>query len=111
MLTLSTPVATPSQTSYSNPRQIVAAQSAGSTVMYTVPSGKKFQGTIHSNYAGQTASITPSGGAAVVFSIPSNATASTASSSLPLTLVAGSTVTNVSPTGNNSMLIGVETDA
>lgn len=101
----------PSLTSFSNPRQIVVAQGAASTIMYTVPSGKKFQGTMHTNYAGQTASITPSGGVSATFVIPSAITSYASASALPVTLVAGSIVKNELNSGNPTYLIGVETDA
>lgn len=99
----------PSQTSFSNPRQIVVLGSGSSTVMYTVPTGKKFQGTISSNAIGYSVAITPTGGSMAMFQVPSVSTAPT-TPALPLTLVAGSIVTNIT-SGNNSYLIGVETDA
>lgn len=109
MLISTAPVSTPSQTSFGNPKQIVASTGASSQVMYTVPAGKKFQGTMHSNAVNMQISITPSGGAAVAFVIPSISQTPT-TPPLPLTLVAGSIVTNVSGS-NNQHLIGVETDA
>lgn len=78
--------------------------------MYTVPAGKKFQGVAFSNATGQSIAITPAGGVAVTFVVPS-ASASPTTAALPLTLVAGSIVTNISGTGNNQTIIGVETDA
>jgi hypothetical protein len=99
----------PSQTSYGNPRQIVVIGSGSSTVMYTVPAGKKFQGTLSSNTTGYTVAITPTGGSMAMFQVPSVSIAPT-TPALPITLVAGSIVTNI-PSSNNSYLIGVETDA
>lgn len=96
----------PSQTSYTNPRQIAVTTTTGSLVMYTVPAGKKFQGSIYSNTAGMDVGITPAGGSLISFgSIPS----SFPSPSMGLILVAGSIVT--SQTTNRTSIIGVETDA
>lgn len=106
MLTPSTPVATPSQTSFSNPRQITARAIASSVVMYTVPAGKKFQGTIYNNTAGQGVGITPSGGSLISFE---NILTTLTSASFLITLVAGSIVTSQS--GNSTYILGVETDA
>ena len=99
----------PSQTSFSNPKQIVAVGSSGSVVMYTVPAGKKFQGTVASNATGHIVAITPSGGALTWVLVPSLSSSPTAPA-LPITLVAGSIFTNISG-ANSSYLIGVETDA
>jgi len=99
-----------SQTSYTNPRQIAASGSADSQIMYTVPAGKKFQGTMHAETVNRYMRITPSGGAAVNFSVPTNITSGASSSAFPVTLVAGSIVANVS-SGASTYLIGVETDA
>jgi len=98
-----------SQTSFANPRQIVVTGSGSSTVMYTVPAGKKFQGTLSSNTTGHSVTITPTGGSLAMFQVPSVSTAPT-TPALPITLVAGSIVTNI-PSSNVSYLIGVETDA
>lgn len=106
---LSSAATSPSQISYGNPRQIVAATNVVSTVMYTVPSGKKFQGTIYSNNVGQQVSITPAGGVAAAVQLPSISTAPIAPA-LPVTLVAGSIVTCLI-SSNFIYLIGVETDA
>lgn len=103
------PGSSSSQTSFANPRQIVVVGSGSSTVMYTVPTGKKFQGTISSNTTGYNVAITPTGGSMAMFQVPSVSVAPT-TPALPLTLVAGSIVTNIQ-SSNNSYLIGVETDA
>lgn len=110
MLVPSSSAATPSQTSFSNPRQIVSSATASNQVMYTVPAGKKFQGVAFSNATGQSIAIAPAGGLAVTFVVPS-VSASPTTAALPLTLAAGSTVKNISGTGNSQTLIGVETDA
>lgn len=109
MLISTATVSTPSQTSFANPKQIIVSTGTGAQLMYTVPAGKKFQGTMYSNATAMQISITPSGGAAVTFIIPSISQAPT-TPPLPLTLVAGSIVTNVSG-ANNQHLVGVETDA
>ena len=100
-----------SQISFGSPRQIAVTVSATNTVMYTVPLGKKFQGTIHTSASGASAGITPLGGSRASFVTPSLATTSTTSSALPLTLVAGSIIATTSTGGAEIYLIGVETDA
>lgn len=101
-----TPAATPLQTSYGNPKQIATSIGASGFVMYTVPAGKKFQGSIYNNIAAMAITITPSGASAITFpNIPN----SFPSPSTGLTLVAGTIVTSAS--GNTTFLIGVETDA
>jgi hypothetical protein len=74
--------------------------------MYTVPAGKKFQGTIYNNTAGQGVGITPSGGSLISFE---NILTTLTSASFLITLVAGSIVTSQS--GNSTYILGVETDA
>jgi hypothetical protein len=78
MLTSSASV--PSQTSFGNPRQIAAAGSVANQLMYTVPAGKKFQGTMHSEGNPRYVRITPSGGFAVTFPVPTPSISGTASS-------------------------------
>jgi len=104
------PTQASSQTSYSNPRQVVAAAATSSAIMYTVPSGKKFQGSLWSNGAGKRVGITPSGGSQVLIELPAISTSYIATSPMPVTLVAGTIVTNID-TGATQHLIGVETDA
>jgi hypothetical protein len=99
-----------STTSYNNPRQIAAQSQTSSQVMYTVPAGKKFVGTLWSNQAGNNVYITPSGGAAVNINLPGVSTQYAASSPMPVTLVAGTIVTNLA-TNSPQYLLGVETDA
>jgi len=106
MLTPSTAVASPSQISFSNPRQIATSTTTSSLVMYTVPAGKKFQGTIYNNTAAQSVGITPSGGSLITFE---NILTTLTSASFLITLVAGSIVTSQS--GNRTFILGVETDA
>lgn len=98
------------QISYSSPRQIVAATGTASAVMYTVPAGKKFQGLLWSNGAGKRVGITPSGGSQVLIELPAISTSYIATSPMPVTLVAGTIVTNID-TGSNQHLMGVESDA
>lgn len=97
-------------TSFSSPRQIAVTTNISSQVMYTVPTGKKFQGTIHSNNGGQTVGITPSGGAMAQFAVPTVNTSYSSVSPMPITLVAGTVLTNFGTSGQQ-YLIGVETDA
>lgn len=96
--------------SFSSPRQIVAQSQTSSQVMYTVPVGKKFTGTIWSNAAGGSLGITPAGGSAVQISLPGVTTSYAATSPMPITLVAGTIITNYG-TGSVQYLVGVETDA
>jgi hypothetical protein len=98
------------QISYSSPRQIAAASQSSGQVMYTVPAGKKFQGSIWSNSAGTTEYITPAGGSQIDISVPGVNTSYTAVSPLQITLVAGTIVTHGS-SSYRSFLVGVETDA
>lgn len=100
----------PSQISYGTPKQIVAASGSASAVMYTVPSGKKFQGTVHSSGLGKAVGITPAGGSLVMFEVPGISTSYAATPPMPITLVAGTVFTNFG-TGATQYLIGVETDA
>lgn len=103
---LSSTATSASQLSYGNPRQIALTTSTNSLVMYTVPAGKKFQGSIYSSGVGQTVSITPAGGSsATIGNIPSSFPSPTTG----LILVAGSSVTTTST--NVTTIIGVETDA
>jgi hypothetical protein len=106
MLTPSTAVATPSQTSFSNPRQIATSAGTSGVIIYTVPAGKKFQGSIYNNVTAMDITITPAGGSSTTFR---NLPTSFPSGSYPLTLVAGTIITSAS--ANNTYLIGVETDA
>lgn len=77
--------------------------------MYTVPSGKKFQGYIFSSGQGQSVGITPSGGSLSSIDIPT-ASVSYASATPPLlTLTAGTIITSQS--SQRTSVIGVETDA
>lgn len=94
------------QTSFGNPKQIATRVTAASVVIYTVPTGKKFQGTIYNNTAAQTIAITPSGGSSTTFD---NLPTSFASASSLVTLTAGTIVTSTS--GNITYIVGVETDA
>lgn len=103
-LTQTTPVS--SQTSFANPRQIAATTTTQGLVIYTVPAGKKFVGSIYSSIGGMSVGITPSGNSLIDFAgIP----ASFPSPSTGLILVAGSIVTT--QTSNRTFIIGVETDA
>ena len=103
---LSSTATSPSQLSYGNPRQITATASTAPVVMYTVPAGKKFQGSIYNNTSGTSITITPAGGSAVTFfPLPT----SFPSESSGLVFAAGTIITSAS--GNSTFLIGVETDA
>jgi hypothetical protein len=105
MLTSTAPSAG-SQISFGNPRQIATSTTTNSLVMYTVPAGKKFQGTIYNGTAGQGVAITPSGGSLILFE---NVLTTLTSASFLITLVAGSIVTSQS--ANRTFILGVETDA
>ena len=106
LISTATPAATPSQTSFVNPKQIATRATASGFVMYTVPAGKKFQGTIYSSTAAQGIAITPSGGSSLTFE---NIPTSFASTSSLTTLVAGTIMTSASI--NSTYIFGVETDA
>ena len=99
-----------SQISYGTPRQIVAQSQTSSQVMYTVPTGKKFQGTVHSTNGGQTVGITPAGGSLTQVVVPGINVSYSSVSPMPITLVAGTVFTNLSSSGVQ-YLVGVETDA
>lgn len=103
---LSSTAAPSSQTSYGNAKQIVAKVNGGNFVMYTVPTGKKFQGTVYCDTAAQPITFTPAGGAAVTVS---NIPTGYLTAPFLLTLVAGTIVTAAN--ANTNFLIGVETDA
>lgn len=96
--------------SFSSPKQIVASTSGSASVMYTVPTGKKFVGTIWSGIAGGAVSVTPAGGSGVFLNLPGINTSYATSSPMPITLVAGTIITNIS-TNASQYLVGVETDA
>ena len=101
---LSQTAATPLLTSFSNPRQITAKTNTSALVIYTVPTGKKFQGVIYSDAVSQFIGITPAGGSLLTFQINTSANAP-----FSQTLVAGTVVTTQN--ANTTFLIGVETDA
>ena len=87
---------------YVNPKQIAAGSVTSSAVVYTVPTGKKFQGYITSwtTAGGSSATI-----AGVTIYIPSPIQAINLT-----TLVAGTSVL-VNNTTNGVQVFGVETDA
>lgn len=103
---LSSTANTSSQISYGNPRQIAATTTTSGLVIYTVPAGKKFQGSIYSNTNAMDVGITPAGGSLINFA---NIPSSFPSPSTGLILVAGSIVTTQN--ANRTYILGVETDA
>jgi hypothetical protein len=96
--------------SFSSPRQIAVWSNTSSQVMYTVPTGKKFVGSLWSNQAANSVGITPAGGSATQIGVPGIGTSYAATSPMQITLVAGTIVTNYS-TSAAQYLVGVETDA
>jgi hypothetical protein len=92
----------------SNPKQIAVAGSVNGAIMYVVPAGKKFQGTLHSDTTSKYAGVTPAGGVIMGFILPTVNVVQSSVLPMPITLVAGSVVTSQSP--NSIFLIGVESD-
>lgn len=98
-----------SQISYGTPRQIAASTTSSGTVLYTVPTGKKFQGYIYNSGQGQSVGITPSGGSLVQIDLTCPSVGYASATAPLFTLVAGTIITTQS-TGRTNV-IGVETDA
>lgn len=90
-------------------RQVVAQSSTLFSVMYTVPTGKKFVGTAHADTTGSAIGITPSGGSSTNLSLPALTTSYATVAPLPITLIAGTTVT-CQTSGSAVYLMGVESD-
>lgn len=89
-------------------RQVVAQSATLFAVMYTVPTGKKFVGTAHADNSGSGIGITPSGGSSTTLTLPGLSTSYAAVAALPITLIAGTTVTCLA--SNGVYLMGVESD-
>ena len=107
MLTPSTIVATPSQTSLANPRQIAVTSASSSIVLYTVPAGKKFVGYIYGQGVASDYAVTPSGGTAISQSAPATTT-TTPITPFQSVLVAGAIITTQS--SSRIYVVGVESD-
>lgn len=108
MLVSSTPTITPTTMNMANPKQIVAISTSNAVVViYSVPTGKKFTGIICSgnNSYGSSCNITNAQGNTV----SSMNTPTMSLNITPVTLVAGTTITNTGTYG--TLVFGVETDA
>lgn len=90
-------------------RQVVASSAVIGAILYTVPAGKKFVGTIHSDSVGCYVTITPSGGAGVSVASPSIFSSYVSVSPIPVTLISGTIISNNSSAGS-TFLVGVESD-
>jgi hypothetical protein len=95
----------PLQPSLNNPRQI--SISGYSSIVYTVPAGRKFVGYIYGGGANSAYYLTPAGGSASVQY--ANATSATSISITPpqIVLVGGTVVT---ATSTQLVINGVESD-
>jgi hypothetical protein len=91
-----------------NPRQIAVTTSVSSTVMYTVPAGKKFVGYIYATAATGQYSVTPSGGTAVSFSASALIATSSSTTPMQLVFVAGTIITCAANVA--IVLNGIESD-
>lgn len=104
MLIPSTPV--PSTLSIANPKQI-AVYTSSSTVIYTVPTNRKFVGYINGGGSVATYYITPSGGTANLVRASSAQISYQSTTPAQIVLVAG---TIISGGGTELTIFGVESD-
>lgn len=108
MLVSSSPAISPTTINMANPKQIVAiSTTSAAVVIYTVPTGRKFTGVLCSgnNSYGSSCNITNAQGNTV----SSMNTPTMSLNITPVTLVAGTTITNTGTYG--TLVFGVETDA